>query len=294
MRLILAMVAAMLSLVASPTAAATTEVFILGALHGLHEQEESFDYAKLGQVIEAIKPDVILLEVTPEELAGRLETKGRPEYPKVIWPMLAAGGPRSLRHGGGPASLWRTDQRREQDVRRFQARVSRRGCGLDRSGDVQFECASRSLEERGRYAGRGHRRVEPGAGSAHRRDGAGLRGRPKRWDGTMVDSARAAIAANRDKRILVLGSYRNRFMFVDALNGMKDVQVDRHEGLAECERVRATGARLAEPPIAELVRDAAFAPGLGGIAGLGPAAGIALPVGRAGRPAIRNRRRGAP
>jgi len=90
----IAIAAAMLASLTTPAAAKDAEVFVLGALHGLHEREDSFGYDTLGKVIAAIKPDVMLLEVTPEELAGKLETRGRPEYPKVIWPMLD-GGPKA-------------------------------------------------------------------------------------------------------------------------------------------------------------------------------------------------------
>jgi hypothetical protein len=39
------------------------------------------------------------------------------------------------------------------------------------------------------------------------------------WDGVMVEAVRSAIAENAGKRILVLGSYRNRYMFVRKLSG---------------------------------------------------------------------------
>lgn len=68
-----------------------TEVFVLGALGALHEKVDRFPYETLGLIIRAIDPDVMLLEVTPEELAGRLDTKGRPEYPNVVWPFLKEG-----------------------------------------------------------------------------------------------------------------------------------------------------------------------------------------------------------
>jgi len=53
--------ALLISCLAAPAVAKDSEVFVLGALHGLHEQEESFGYAELERVIEEIKPDVLLL-----------------------------------------------------------------------------------------------------------------------------------------------------------------------------------------------------------------------------------------
>ncbi len=60
----------------------------------------------------------------------------------------------------------------------------------------------------------------------------------RRWDGVMVEVARKAIADNPGKRILVLGSYRNRYMFVEELTGTKGCTIGRHEGLVGLERVR--------------------------------------------------------
>ncbi|MGH7712366.1 MAG: hypothetical protein ACREOG_13840, partial [Gemmatimonadaceae bacterium] len=63
-------------------------IFIVGALHSLHGTEPGFDFAALRRVIDAIKPDVMVLEVRPDELQERKDTPGRPEYPQVVWPML--------------------------------------------------------------------------------------------------------------------------------------------------------------------------------------------------------------
>jgi len=46
-----------------------------------------------------------------------------------------------------------------------------------------------------------------------------------RWDLAMVDAVKSAIAGNSGKRILVLGSYRNRYMFVEQLGGTKGTKL---------------------------------------------------------------------
>lgn len=45
-------------------------------------------------LVRRIAPDIALLEVMPEALAGRVETRGRPEYPRVFWPWLSEDGAR--------------------------------------------------------------------------------------------------------------------------------------------------------------------------------------------------------
>ncbi len=67
-------------------------VLVIGALHDLHEREPAFGYDQLRAAIRAFIPDILVLEVRPDELDERKPTPGRPEYPAVIWPLLAETG----------------------------------------------------------------------------------------------------------------------------------------------------------------------------------------------------------
>ena len=86
-RLTVRTAAAILVCLATPAAGEDTELFILGALHGLHEQESSFGYDELDRVIKAIKPDV----VAPGYAVGSLVSPY--SYLKLAYPsmMLSAG-----------------------------------------------------------------------------------------------------------------------------------------------------------------------------------------------------------
>lgn len=88
MRYFLSLLAAPL-LAATPAIASDDRVLVIGALHHLHEREPAFGYDQLRAAIIAFAPDVLVLEVRPDELAERKATPGRPEYPAVIWPLLA-------------------------------------------------------------------------------------------------------------------------------------------------------------------------------------------------------------
>jgi hypothetical protein len=46
-----------------------------------------------------------------------------------------------------------------------------------------------------------------------------------RWDRVLVDVATKAIAENPGRRVLVLGSHRNRFMLVEALGDLPGVRL---------------------------------------------------------------------
>ena len=49
----------------------------------------------------------------------------------------------------------------------------------------------------------------------------GSRAGQNRWDSVMIAAVRKAVSENPGKRLLVLGSYRNRYMFVEQLRGIK-------------------------------------------------------------------------
>lgn len=203
----------------SARAAAPAEVYIVGALHSLHEQEASFTYDDLGKVIAAIKPEVMLLEVTPEELAGKLETKGRPEYPKVIWPMFKEGGPTSYAmelgqplYGEVTSKATRQFEAFKRDRPSEHKALSEFGKGAEGILLAHWKGVA-DVHDKTTDILAGARASLNAALLPESASGQTL------WDGAMVDAVRKAILAHPGKRILVLGSYRNRFMFVEALSG---------------------------------------------------------------------------
>jgi hypothetical protein len=216
-------------LVTAPTGtlrAQDTEIFVLGALGALHEQEESFPYETLDRVIRGIKPEVLLLEVTPEELAGRVDTKGRPEYPKVVWPFLRAAG--TLKVYAMEAAQPHYGELVGEGTRIFGEFAKQRpgenaaltaytGAATDMliahwksPADTQDEATDALSEARyGLIAG-----LLPEAHPFQ-----------KRWDSVMVDVARKAVTAHPGTRVLLIGSFRNRFMFTKALDNLPGIKV---------------------------------------------------------------------
>lgn len=72
--------------------AAKPEVYVLGTLYKKHETVGSYDLAALSRVIEAIAPDVVVLDVNPTELAERKVFPGKVEYTQVIFPYVDKRG----------------------------------------------------------------------------------------------------------------------------------------------------------------------------------------------------------
>jgi hypothetical protein len=227
-------VAVLLHTARSGATAQETEVFVLGALGSLHEREESFDFATLDRVIRRIAPDVVLLEVTPEELAGKVETRGRPEYPRVVWRMLGGdGAPRPFAMEAGQplygeltsdaAQLWNgfaKDRPTENAALTAYSNATTDVLVAHWKSPADTQDEATDALARARHTLRAA--LLP-AGEAIQ----------VRWDRVMVDVARKAIAEHPGTRVLVLGSYRNRFMFVEALRDLPGVKlVDSHDWMA--------------------------------------------------------------
>lgn len=68
------------------------EVFVVSSLYSRHKLVPAYGLPVLRQVIEAVKPDVLVLDVTPKELRTRKVWPGKVEYLDVIFPYLDATG----------------------------------------------------------------------------------------------------------------------------------------------------------------------------------------------------------
>ncbi len=69
-------------------AARRAQVYVLGTLYSRHERVPVFDFTKLRRIIEAVGPDVLVLDVSPAELKARKVHPSKAEYPAVVFPLL--------------------------------------------------------------------------------------------------------------------------------------------------------------------------------------------------------------
>lgn len=186
-------------------------VAVIGALHGLHAKASGFDYAALGKAIADFRPDVMVLEVRPDELIDRAVTPGRPEYPQVVWPLL-----KSLDVIAVPM---------EPGAEVFKAMVAEAGLAFDdfRRTDPVGSAAVTALTDATEAAlltywrnpSRAHDAVTAAAGNSLNALQYGLVGAKAfavqtRWNDYMADRVAEAVAAHPGRRVLVLGSWRNR------------------------------------------------------------------------------------
>ncbi|ATY33001.1 TraB/GumN family protein [Sphingomonas psychrotolerans] len=216
----LAFVAALLAML--PAHAQTRprgdEVLVLGALHGLHAREESFDYDQLRRLLEAFRPDVVVLEVRPDELVGRTDTPGRPEYPQMIWRWLDSagveavamepGGPRFAELAGAAgaafAALGRNDPQGATALTAFDEALETALLAYwRRASQTQDETTARMVDShvalRAAIVGPAFVKVQSA------------------WDDGMAEVVTRTVQSRPGKRVLVIGGYRNRGQLENAV-----------------------------------------------------------------------------
>lgn len=86
---LLARFALVLSLAAGVSAvSAKTPVYLLGTLYQRHADSAAYGLVALKRAIGAIDPDVLVLDVSPDELEQRKVFPGKIEYTQVVFPLL--------------------------------------------------------------------------------------------------------------------------------------------------------------------------------------------------------------
>ncbi|KRE96802.1 hypothetical protein ASG87_15890 [Frateuria sp. Soil773] len=67
---------------------APATVVVLDTLHRMHADVPAYDNDALGRAIEKLKPDVLCVELQPDDLATRPSEPTKQEYPAVIYPLI--------------------------------------------------------------------------------------------------------------------------------------------------------------------------------------------------------------
>lgn len=195
-------------------------VYVVAAIQRLHATEPDYGYGHLRRIIDAVKPDVVVLEVRPDEAAERKDTPGRPEYPNVVWPWLAdhplpvismePGGRTFAQMTGEAGAMFERFAREKPAEDAYMTRLGR--------------SLSVALQAHWKHPADAHDRftadlVRAEALAQAQLGGPAFATGQAAWDGYMVDRTREAIAAHPGKRILVLASHRNLDAFREGLKG---------------------------------------------------------------------------
>ncbi len=83
--LVLAMALPVLAAAKVPPA----EVAVLATLHQLHATTPAYSFETLGQVIERLQPEVLCVELQPDDLQRRPAETTKQESTRVVYPLIA-------------------------------------------------------------------------------------------------------------------------------------------------------------------------------------------------------------
>jgi len=218
---------------ATGAAAQETELFILSTVTRLHPELSYYDFAELRRRILEVRPDVIVLEVRPDELAERKETPGRPEYPAVVFPLLLEkqyttypmepGEPLFGEMVQSHATLLQKFKESRPDasatVNAYEAAAvaALRACWRS-PADVNSPFTDRIVEAK-------HEMQSALMGPSRAEGWA-------RWNDYMVDAVRRAMAENPGKRVLALVGYDNAYWMRARLTDLPGARIiDMHQAL---------------------------------------------------------------
>lgn len=216
-----AMVTLFLSAVSAPaagSAAAPGEVIVIGALHALHEREPGFGYNGLGAAIRVFAPDILVLEVRPDELAEHKETPGRPEYPAVVWPLLARSDVKAVAMEPGGATFDAISGAAGAAFTAFRSRDPDASAALS-----QFEAQMNQLllahwQTPAEVHDETTASIVAGLQAAQfALVGPAFVAAQREWDDFMAARAIDVVRSNPGKRIMIIGSYKNHRLLETAV-----------------------------------------------------------------------------
>ncbi|MDR7332102.1 hypothetical protein [Roseateles asaccharophilus] len=206
-------------------APARGEVFIVSTLYARHQGVPAYDLQVLRRLIEAVRPQALVLDVTPTELRTRRVWPGKVEYTGVIFPYLDATGV--------PAHASEPDEPLFAELtgavgQAYKAFGERQPAGAKALDDMK-QGAYRAMAASWASAADVHSDRTDGLVAALREFEEGLVGAEARrvqeqWDRHHAARLRAAVAAHPGQRVLMLVGIESRYRVLAELRAAGDVE----------------------------------------------------------------------
>lgn len=211
--ILLTLLAPLSGIAAKPAAKSTaqTGVFVVGTLYRRHEQVPAYSTEVLRRIIVAIKPDVLVLDVTPEELAEKKVHASKIEYPQTIFPLVETGD--YAVYAAEPAKPMFDEI--TQGIGKAMKELSEKQPDVDQALDAQSDATYAALKLHWTSPAKAHDAVTATATSGKIRLRGALVGpvmddADVRWNQHTADVALRAAQEHPGKRILVLTGVENR------------------------------------------------------------------------------------
>lgn len=204
----------------SQQSGAPSDVYVLATLYRRHAQTPAYGHDTLRALIERVRPDVVVLDVSPRELREQTVHPSKAEYPQVIFPLVRTRGYRAY-----PA---------EPDEPEFTEIVSRLSRSLETFRTRRPDAASvDTQDDEATYAALARLWKTPAdvngaltdrllSTRRHVQDliaGPEVADAWRRWNEHSLSVIRRAVQENPGKRVLVLIGVENAAMLRPALAG---------------------------------------------------------------------------
>lgn len=212
---------------AAPLAAAerSSEVFVMATLYARHRQVPSYDLATLRRILEAVRPEVLVLDVTPTELRTRKVWPGKVEYVDVIFPYLDATGISAYGSEPDEALFKQLTGSAGQTYQAFKARNPAGAQALDALRQATYQALAASWKTAADVNSIKTDRLV----AALRELEEGLVGEnvadvQQQWDRHHAARLRDAVQAHPGKRVLMLVGIESRYRVLQQLRSTGGVQ----------------------------------------------------------------------
>lgn len=201
-----------------------SELYILATLYRRHENTAIYDTAKLKQIIESIKPDVLVVDVTPKELKEEKVHASKIEYTNVVFPLIKRGGYRVYPAEPDEPLFSEIVNDVIKSMNDFKAAQPSASAALKRIDDDTFEALKSYWKAPADVNSDFTDVVLHGRKNLQMRLN-GIEVENKKWNRHTVEVTLKAIKENPGKRVLLLAGIDNCFEIRNMVRSNKEVNL---------------------------------------------------------------------
>ncbi len=205
-------------------APAKTDVYVVGTLYRRHATVAAYDLATVRRIVQAIKPDVLVVDCTPQEVRDRRVHESKIEYAQIIFPLIQEQSYKVypaepdeplfteiVQAAAAAHKTFQSTKPQESAALQDYVKATYAALAIHWRGpaDVQDTLTGQVLAARVALDGRMVGTAEYTA----------------RWNQHWTDAILRAVRENPGKRVLALTGIENRAWIVDALTKSPDVEL---------------------------------------------------------------------
>ncbi|MDQ3711309.1 MAG: hypothetical protein M3388_03730 [Acidobacteriota bacterium] len=227
----------MISALCLPAFAAKNEVFIVGTLYKRHETVAVYDLQTLRRIILSIKPDVIVLDVTPDELRLEKVHASKIEYPNVIFPLIKSENYRAYAAEPAEPLFGEIVQSVSRGFQIFEKENPDGSAAMKQYTASLFETLKLSWKTPAAVNGALTDKVLSGKAALRENFVAEYKNGQRRWNQHTTDAVLRAVKENPKKRVLVLLGIENCYWVRNALRNNSKINLIDMENWLRAKRL---------------------------------------------------------